>query len=398
MRHRFFYVVGIASIALAVATWAWDSLVSLLIISIGLVIGIVDTLIDRYRFGKELNSLHVLRDPAELWRSADSPLEGAALERWEGLHDVFWVDPLSLDLSIPVENGRPALRDDISITTLSTPWDIPSSLGVTPLMEYAILRERQRKGKVLLDDRKVRLASDPDWRVGNGPVSVTLQPTTYFKGIVTNEFAHRSLMQDGRQLYQGWQGCLDSGSEKNRLAPLSKSHASNHIGVSMLMITSDFVLVLLLQSRRSNLGSRQLVATGSGSMDWSDVHGAEGFLNATYISALRETTEECPLPVELISRSHLTGYARVASRGGKPELNFVSFLSTPWAHLSPRVMPKGKPAISRRERAYILTYETWDLGSSASAVQRLRFLRNENRAVVSSSLDLGILLLMKFLG
>jgi hypothetical protein len=265
-------------------------------------------------------------------------------------------------------------------------------------MEYAILRERQRKGKVLLDDCKVRLASDPDWRVGNGPSSVTLQPTTYFKGIVTNEFAHRSLMQDGRQLYQGWQGCLDSGSEETRLAPLSKSHASNHIGVSMLMITSDFVLVLLLQSRRSNLGSRQLVATGSGSMDWSDVNGAEGFLDATYTSALRETTEECPLPVELITKSHLTGYARVASRGGKPELNFVSFLSAPWAHLSPRLMPKGKPAISRRERAYILTYETWDLGSRQSAVERLRFLRKENRAVVSSSLDLGILLLMNFMG
>ncbi len=109
---------------------------------------------------------------------------------------------------------------------------------------------------------------------------------------------------------------------------------------------------------------------------------------------MREVREEFTRSVGRVRRAHLLGMARALSRGGKPEICFLVHLEDTWSQLESLVMPQGRSLIRRSEKHFIASFQRWDLGSAANAIERLRQLRDTHEATTSSSLDLALLLIL----
>jgi len=395
--HRVMYLVGIVGLVVALVGMNWDSPTAMLTGAAGLILGLVGVVLDGVTFRRALADVDVGRDPAETWRSLSPPATCRCYLRLEGFEDVFLLAPLRATLVAEPHTGH-TWHPDPPVEILDGTWHVARAWGPTPLQAYAVLRERMRKGKILTNDAKVRILSELGLLGRDDSDTIRIQRTSYFNGVLTNDLATQVIREGGSVAWRGINSCLDDSSlEGPQLADLGKSRASNHLGVSALVITSDWVVVLLLQGRRSNRGSRQLVATGSGSMDWTEAREGAGFVSLAYSSAVRELREEFTQQLGPVSSAELLGLARCLSRGGKPEISFLLRLSDTWAELESRVMSKGQPRIRRAERHFITNFQHWDLGSADTARERLSTLRESNRAVISSSLDFSLLCLMRTL-
>lgn len=173
------------------------------------------------------------------------------------------------------------------------------------------------------NDAKVRLVTQMHRRQLGSSAPIRLQRTDYYSGLATNEAAPYVLYSPSHgELFRG----SDHFFRDGELLPLEQSSASNHIGVTTLVLTRDLRLAYQLQGRNM-IDSNKHAASGSGSLDWEDVKRFETLFGRTphfedlvRFGMEREAIEEIGV-VEDRSRmkTWLTGYARLIHRGGKPD-------------------------------------------------------------------------------
>ena len=195
---------------------------------------------------------------------------------------------------------------------------------VQPL-EFFLLREEQRKGKILFDAPKLRLAEDLTVERLGKPSPLLLERTSYFASVCTNEAADKEVrLRASRQVqFRGIDLCSSAGV----LRDLCQSDCSNHIGVSTLAITADGCLIATIQAAGSAQHARRIAPSGSGSADLADFTKGDTLQRLVVRAMERELREECGLPRELPGlTTFLIGYARLVDRGGKPEFFGLTFL------------------------------------------------------------------------
>lgn len=250
-----------------------------------------------------------------------------------------------------------------------------------------VLREHFRAGAVLFNDRKVRLASDLTPAVVRAGHPVAVQRTEYFASLCTNEIATREIRYRGQDqpILRG----RDLFSSNNTIADLAASRCSNHIGVSTLAFSRDGHLILATQTSRSAQSPNRITASGSGSVDWSDLESLDSpELEELVRRAMeRELVEETGIEPQAVASTTLTGYVRVLERGGKPEFFGVSLVDASVAGLQVR----------RQERLFIADVAPLrvDRRSAADVEAALAAVERERGGAFSLSLTLALELLRR---
>jgi hypothetical protein len=163
---------------------------------------------------------------------------------------------------------------------------------------------------------------------------------SYYHGFVSNDLVTSVIWErDNRDalLYEGSrQPIFVVSSEKARyeLGLIEDSGLSNHVGTSVLLITSDGYIPVWRQTK----GERHIdkdITTASGSCDWRDwntlPNTSNSLTEAVRRTMERELREECglvqPHLLEMPIAIRLLGYFRWVSLGGKPQ--FVGIARAP---------------------------------------------------------------------
>ena len=255
-------------------------------------------------------------------------LVGPALEdlrRSGSIYESPRLQPVKADYTSSYENwsrvafkGRASIHHEdidrllqasarVAIATQKTPWE--------PSEECEDVR-RLIRIRLDFDDEKVRLANDllPE------STNVLLQKTQYSSFKVTNLLGETALRQRGRsgELLDPTAVLLRNGV----IPALGHSGCSNHIGVDVIAVSSSGRIFLPLQGERNTTSKGLLAPSGSGSMDWSDLHGCNDLVGLVRNAMRRELTEEMGLTgrdVPAVDDLQVLRYARVTNWGGKPQ-------------------------------------------------------------------------------
>ncbi|MGQ3355264.1 MAG: hypothetical protein ACT6XY_11795 [Phreatobacter sp.] len=261
-----------------------------------------------------------------------------------------------------INSNLDALR--ISFYTIDGHYQIPQNIREI----YGNIFNYKNIRPDTTNDEKVRLCSDIDNELSTShqDISLAIQKTDYFSSYITNEAGNLAVRRvDGSSRANG----IDYYYRDGRILALSESSASNHIGVSLLVVSSDGYLLYQLQGEQEQ-GKQMFGPTASGSLDWADVEkaalvGGNDFSRLVRIGMLRELTEETSaLELDPQGKIRLTGYCRYLTRGGKPE--FFGFARVSQRHDEVRIVP-------RRERKKVSRIETYkiDCKSRVSFLQSL---------------------------
>ncbi len=184
------------------------------------------------------------------------------------------------------------------------------------------------EGKKIFDSPKIRMASDP---LPGHPVA--LEPTSYFKGLVTNEFCLRA--------YQACDGVSVDGTERafplSTIPRLARSRMSNHIGATSLAFDDDGCLCLCTAGSAAAVAAGKVTSSAAGSIDMEDIAGAASLTQAVADAITRELMEETGLPAGTPVETRVIAFARHLERGGKPEFIGVSKVAGRWADHGNRI-------------------------------------------------------------
>jgi hypothetical protein len=256
-----------------------------------------------------------------------------------------------------------------------------------------VLAAKWRRGVALFNSRLARLATD----LTEQQLAAEVQDTDYFAGECTNEMVGLDLYRRdarGRSRLE-LSGATLLGSA-GIVSDLNDSSCANIVGISTLAFTRDRKLVVVTQSGRSAQSAHQLAPSGSGSADPED-YVEDGRPVATlqrFVARAmrRELVEECGLdgPAAPDVRTLVLGYARVLTRGGKPEFFGVSAIDVDFETL----------VISRRERTYVSAIDPSQvkLRSASDLLGALQAYRGECGDRFSLALHLNLAVLERFAG
>lgn len=393
-RHRWVYLLGLASMVLGIVGFSADSVGAIVVGSAGFVLGVVGVAADRLSFRGRLQAMQISSVPRATWADVSPSPQHPDWVRVDTCTSPIvvswpvnaWLETRTISLdSVECVDGDPA------VTILSEAFQLREGHAPDSLAAYYVLHERIRSGHDVKDDRKVRLATDPVVLPDGQAAPIAVQQTSYFKGVLTNEFASKQILQRGSSvpLYRGIESCAggDGVRKPAVLLPLGKSHASNHVGVSVLLMTSDGSLVIQVQGDRANQAAGKRVPCASGSMDWSDVRPGLGMITLSCRAALRELEEETRLTAREVASIRCVGLFRTLERGGKPEFVFLAHTDLDEAAVRTRVS-----SVRRRERRYVHSFEYWDL-SVGDPREALTQTHHEVGDALSPSLDAALHLL-----
>lgn len=391
-QHRWLYLLGILSLGLGLVGISVDSPLAIATGGFGAVIGLVAVVADRRTFLRSLRAMQISEVPRSTWADLSPSPQVQGWVRQETCTSPVILSPAvddwlhSRQIVLPeltIANGEP------QVEILERPFELHEGYAPDPLASYYVLRERTRGGRDVKNDRKVRLVNEPIFSGGDcAPAAV--QNTGYFDGVLTNEFARFQILQRGSSVaaFRGIDSCASSidSSGTRALLPLSKSHASNHVGVSMLLFTADDSLVIQIQGDRANQSAGKRVPCASGSMDWSDVAAGLGLVALVCRAAVRELEEETSLTVADLRSIQCLGMYRTLERGGKPEFTFLA------RAVGDEAILRRKIAVRREERRYVHGFEYWDLNQD-SEDEALARHHHEWGDSLSPSLDAALHLL-----
>lgn len=213
-----------------------------------------------------------------------------------------------------------ALRETTVGCSLIGEWEHP--LG-TEFTDSVV--EATAQGSLLFDAPKLRLASPLSPKLLGDGQWVSLELTSYFQTVASNDLTARSVTRqhDGRSVYDGWSWF----SQGHELLSVGSTSNSDHVGGQTLVITRDRKLLITRQGARSAQSAGLWAPSGSGSLDADDLAGAKSFAQLLTRGIERELAEECGVSTEALT-TRLTGFARMLHRGGKPEFFALTFLDS----------------------------------------------------------------------
>jgi hypothetical protein len=194
--------------------------------------------------------------------------------------------------------------------------------------------QMRAEGRNIFDSIKIRMASDP--AAGH---AVALEPTSYFNGLVTNEFC--------LQEYQACDGLSVDGTERafplSMVPKLSRSRMSNHIGVTSLAFDDDGCLCLCVTGAAATVGAGEVTSSAAGSIAMADIAGASSLTQAVAEAITRELVEETRLEKAVAVETRIIAFVRHLERGGKPEFIGVSRIRGRWAAVAHRINDAERP-------------------------------------------------------
>jgi hypothetical protein len=219
----------------------------------------------------------------------------------------------------PADDGR-LTQQSLEFAVSDDPFVLKTALDayVEPVRSLA------RKDSRLFDGTVVRLAALTT-------TSGVLKPANYFDALATN-FA-----MDHKP-----KGRADSLREfvhaDGHLEPLEESVLVNHVGIAIMVETSDGMLVAQQRSSRVANRPRSISASVSGALNWTDIWRAGedvASLSTFLTGAYREALEELGIGIQSADVRYL-GTIRELLRGGKPEIYFFARTPLPSRELALR--------------------------------------------------------------
>jgi hypothetical protein len=172
------------------------------------------------------------------------------------------------------------------------------------------------------DEKKIRLTSD----ILTSSTAVTLQRVPYSAFLVTNKLGIVDVKERGdRTVLSAEDVILHDGL----LTTFERSKCSNHLGADTLAVVDDGRILITRQTTKNQLSKGLLAPSGSGSIDWKDLHREDDLVTMVKRAMRREMSEELgiarPDVPDLLSMRVL-GYARLTHLGGKPQFFGVARL------------------------------------------------------------------------
>lgn len=376
-------VLGIVSLVLSLAPPYQFTLA--LLSAIGLLIGLAVLVNDVRAIRKQSGSLVEQRLTHEYVYNRLSKLEKS--DKYADFEVESFGDQIAI---YSRQVNRLLWNTELSFQLIKKRFEVPEKAKG---MADFILKSAARSGALIFNDQKVRLVSDPvvpRLSRREGPV-LQIQRTDYFSSICTNELTGMEIWsrKEGTCLHDGFELMSNNGV----ILDLDESLCSNHIGVSSIAITADGYLILLRQTRRTAQSPGLLAPSGSGSVDFKDY---ECWGDSFLVRGMeREMLEECGLidkrswsHEQYIYESGLIGFARVVSRGGKPDFFGFSVLRKGKDDI--RVRHKERPFIADKKDVKTL------LGNAPKFVSYVDKLIKNEKARMSFPLYLNLMFLQAF--
>lgn len=206
--------------------------------------------------------------------------------------------------------------DDVRILVdeQSSVYEFPSIIkGKAKTLEK--FHKENKKGKVLYNSSTTRLNKV---EIVDGGLNIYISKATYFAYLGTN------YSMDVKP--KGWSKSLrESFHKEGALKPLSESLFANHIGIGVLVFTSDNFLILQQRNvQKVSIYGGELAPSVSGASEFKDF----SFSGESYLMNFikREAEEELGIDIYDFDRSsiRLLGIVRELNRGGKPEMFFMA--------------------------------------------------------------------------
>jgi hypothetical protein len=305
VRHTWSLVIGIVLLVVDVVGLAGSSVFFLVagLLSVGYgVLEIVRKATDDWQ---RLQRIYERERP-------DGPVVGqyeAPYDGWEEIELNSWRAVTDARINARLING-----EKTAIERTPELW-LPSG-------RYEELRKLLRV-RLDADEKKIRLSRDflPD------SATISFQQTVYSAFLVTNRLGLYKLRERGseREILDSEEVLLRAG----RIPTFDRSRCSNHLGVDVLAISSDGRILVTRQSAGNQVSRGLLAPSGSGSVDWDDLHEQDELVTLLARAMRREMCEELGLhsteTPELDSILPL-GYARFSHLGGKPQFFGVARL------------------------------------------------------------------------
>ena len=222
---------------------------------------------------------------------------------------------------------------NVPLAVAKRPFTLPTK--IKPFRRWVLSKQRGAS-----NGQKIRLDADlsAEQLINGNPARISR--TDYFSSLCTNELGLTEIREsigfgscrdDAKSLFDGRSLWL-TGEPDWQIKPLDSSDCSNHIGVSTLAISSKGIIPLIRQPSKSAQSSGLLAPSGSGSLDWQDLAGAQAGPSLTFPKLItyamdRELREECGLTPGDLQQTYLVGYARMLHRAGKPEFFGITLLT-----------------------------------------------------------------------
>lgn len=156
----------------------------------------------------------------------------------------------------------------------------------------------------------------------NNALCLETSVTTYYNSLLTNRTMDGPL---GKHLTV--RKVFEYGS---KLTPLEKSKLSNHIGFSVLIITSDGYLILSKRTNKTSISKNKLASSATASLKFKyaiDEDGnftSNGLIKGVKKEIYKETGIDLDdFNVNFSIEENLIGLARDLTEGGKPNFFFV---------------------------------------------------------------------------
>lgn len=224
--------------------------------------------------------------------------------------------PKALPQALVYDNSvhKKALKDIVVRVDMEYPdYAIPGAIRSEAQQLLAI---QKNSNPELTDATMARLN---DMMEEEGKLVLLLSRASYFDYLATNYSMDLKV--------EGWAKTLREKLHGNRLPSLKESLLANHIGIGVLLFTSDGFLILQRRApEKLSIRPSQWAPSISGAAEFKDLKG--GNAAPVYNLFLREGEEELNIGLEDYEESsiQLLGITRELLRGGKPEIFFSAML------------------------------------------------------------------------
>ncbi len=249
-----------------------------------------------------------------------------------------------LPMSMVIDGNQVSndLTQSIKIVAESSKYSVDDNIEI--FVDSLIKKLNSKKNKHLHNGKVASLRSIETDK--NNNYMLTVSKGSYYDSLATNFAMDHEFTQANSTLRETISGL------SGKLGVFNHSPLVNHIGVVLLVETSDGMLVVQQRSAKVAIRTNSLSASVAGAVDWLDIskYGSLEKDNAIVDAVCREAFEELGLELNEI---RFLGLLREFLRGGKPEFYFFAKIKQKF----PEVVELRKTAADKQETYNITPYE-----------------------------------------
>ena len=184
-----------------------------------------------------------------------------------------------------------------------------------------------------------------------------------------------------------------------RVRDFADSWLLNNVGTSVLAITTDARLVVVVQSNMNESSQGLLAPSGSGSLEPKDMRGSNRIDLAKFASngALRELHEETGIEENMVAETAFLGFARWIEKAAMPELLTIARLNIDSHAVERAKIPSSDRPYTIAVRVLRLEQDTctWDPANPLSILSPVSVEEGGVIRRLSVPLELGLRLIAR---